>query len=88
MDKRLESKQNLLNAIGRLIGTSEDFQKISQRVRENSMKVYDIIESGYYATILADPLADLLNDLSEIFEKGVVSDVKSEQEGGAHNGSR
>lgn len=86
MDKREKSKQDLLNALGKLIGISEDFQKISQNVREDSMKVYEVIEGGYFTGVFADALSDLLNDLSEIFEKGVVSDVKSEPEGGDKNG--
>ena len=52
------------------------------------MRLFQLIEGGYFTGVFADALADLLNDLSEIFEKGVVTDAKSEQEGGVNNGSR
>lgn len=94
MDNRSKSKLALLNSINQLIGVSEDFtlgadgQKMNFHLREHSKVVYDLIEGGYFTGVLAEALADLLNDLSEIFEKGAVSGDKSEQGGGVNNGSK
>lgn len=71
-DSRSESKKNLLNALSQIIGISENFEikRVNLNVREHSMKLFDLIEGGYFTGVFADALAELLNDLSEIFEKG------------------
>ncbi len=75
-DSRSESKKNLLNALSQIIGISENFdnsdiRKVNLNVREHSKKLFDLIQDGYFTGVFADALAELLNDLSEIFEKGV-----------------
>lgn len=94
MDSLLQqSKTNIFNALGRLISDAEAFankngKKLDKSTLQDSMEVYNLIRQNQASGDLMARLASLLNGISEVIEKGVVSDVKSEQEGGVNSDSR
>lgn len=80
---RQESLMNLVDSLHNLYaGLNEP---VREEYQDQINDVCHLILDGSISADLADKMAELLKVYSTNLEKGMVSDVKSEQKGGAFN---